>query len=325
MMGVEFGPTGINWTEFVTDVNWGMTNFWGGDAVNVTATEEANGYSLAVPALGFLNNSLSISINVSYTSGGVLNTYSFVYGSSPVWLYSLAYYDSDVVDPVITDIPANITVDEGYTGLSLSWTATDANAGNYTITRDVTTVVTTTNWTSGAPVVYNIPDGLSAGTYIFTIDFQDTSLASNTSAVMLTVLVPDTTDPVITSTPSDITVNPGALYQSFSWTATDANPATYTITRNGTPIVIDQPWVSGTPVVHTVEWAIHYVIGPTTYEITFTDGGANTVSDSATLTVNPIPPETTTPPGIPGFEPLIVIGIVAIGSIGLIVLKRKKR
>lgn len=139
IMGAEFAPaTGVNWTEFVADVNWGMSNFWGGNAVNVTATEEANGYSLFVPALGFGGNNLAISINVSYTGGNVLNTYSFVYGSSLAYYYSLAYYDSDVVDPVITDSPANFTVVEGYTGQNLSWTATDANPGNYTITRDVT-------------------------------------------------------------------------------------------------------------------------------------------------------------------------------------------
>lgn len=325
IMGAEFAPsTGINWTEFVADVNWGMTNFWGGDAVNVTATEEANGYSLAVPALGFLNNSLSISINVSYTSGGVLDTYSFEYGSSPVWLYQLAYYAPDVVSPVIIDSPGNFTIFEGYTGESMSWTATDMYAGNYTITQGVTPVVTTTPWLNGTPVVYNIPDGLLQGTYTFTIDFQDTSLQSTTESIVLTVLIPDSTDPVLTSTPSDITIDIGDITQSFLWTATDANPATYTITRNGTAIVTGAPWVSGTPVNHTIEWFMHFTPGPTTYEITFYDFTGNSVSDSAVFTVNPIPP-TSSSSGIPGFEPLIVIGIVAIGSIGLIMLKKKKK
>ena len=60
-----------------------------------------------------------------------------------------------------------------------------------------------------------------------------------------------------------------------------------------------------------------------TYEITFSDLTGNTVSDSVTMTVKP--GSAPSSPGIPGFEPLIVFGIVAIGSIGLIVLKKKRK
>ena len=233
--------------------------------------------------------------------------------------------NSDVVDPVIIDSPSNFTVDETYTGQSISWTATDANAGNYTITRDVTTVVTTTNWTSGTPVVYNIPDGLLVGTYTFTIDFQDTSLASNTSSVVMTIIVPDTTFPVITSAPSDIVIEAGEIPQNFLWTATDANPGTYTVTINGTIEGTATNWISGTAVNFTVPWAYCFVVGTTTFEITFFDMGGNNVTDSVTMTVKPVPPEKTPSRDIPGFEPLIVIGIFAIGTIGLMMLKKKRK
>jgi len=90
-------------------------------------------------------------------------------------------------------------------------------------------------------------------------------------------------------------------------------------------IVGPTAWVSGTPVTIDVEFFVSYTPGVTTYEVTLSDLNGNSVSDSVTVTVNPIPTATTPPPGIPGFEPLIVIGILGIGTIGLIVLKKKRK
>ncbi len=130
----------------------------------------------------------------------------------------------------------------------------------------------------------------------------------------------DSTDPVITSTPSDFAVAHDYTGQSLSWTATDTNPDTYTITHNGTTTVVAATaWTNGTPVTFNIPDGL--ASGLHTYEINFSDTGGNNVSDSAVMTVNP----TSGGPAIPGFEPLIVIGITAIGSIGLVVLKKKKK
>ncbi len=326
---VAFAPNNMNWATFAATAQLGMTNYWGGLdplAANTTVTALADGYSIYVPIAGFENNTKTITINATYTSTGVLNKTTFEYGADLLYTYELDIYSVDGAAPVIIDSPSDFTVFEGYTGESLSWTATDAYAGNYTITRDVTTVVTTTNWTSGTPVVYNIPGGLIQGVYEFTINFKDTSLNPTTHSLNMTVLIPDTTDPVITSSPADVVVESGVYPADFSWTATDANPGTYTISRNGTIVVGATSWTSGSPVNYSIEGGLQYIVGVTTYEITFSDFIGNSVSDTVTMTVNPMTPTTTTPPPrIPGFEPLIVIGIFVIGSISLLAWKKKKK
>jgi len=322
LQGVPFGPKNINWTEFVALANWGMGGFWTGDAVNTTVTELASGYSLSIPALGFGSNSLPITIDVTYTTDGILNNYTFNYGADTLFFYELTSYDFDALDPVTTS-PSDLSVFNDYTGESITWTATDLNPGNYTITRNGTTVKTTTPWTNGSAVTYNITDGLTSDTiHAFEITFADTGGNSISDTVLMTVTT-DTTDPVITVAPSDIThtLAVGEVGESISWTATDANAGTYIVKVNGTIDVLATAWVSGTP----VNYYASYVPGVTTIEITFTDLNDNSVSDSVTMTVSGIPSTTTPPPGIPGFDPLIVVGITVIASISLIAFKKRKK
>ena len=325
LWAIPFAPNNMNWATFAATAQWGMTNYWGaGDplAANTTVTALADGYSMFVPVAGYENNTETITLNVTYNSAGILNYSSFEYGPDLLYTFELTAFAADGVAPIITDSPSNFAVEEGYTGESISWTATDAHPGNYTITRNLTPVVTPTPWTNGTEVTYNIPDGLTQGVYTFEITFEDMSSNSISETVNLTVFIPDTTDPVITSAQADITktLSLGDIGEIISWTATDPNADTYIIKMNGTTEVFATPWVSGTP----VNYYVFYTTGVTTYEITFYDFAGNSVSDSATMTISPVS-ETTPPPGIPGFEPMIVIGIVAIGSIGLIVLKKKKK
>ena len=150
---------------------------------------------------------------------------------------------------------------------------------------------------------------LGVGDHTFEITFEDFYGNTISDTLTMQVYIPDTTDPELTSTPSDIThtLSVGDLGEMISWTATDLHAATYIIKMNGTTEVLATPWVSGTPVIYYA----YYVEGVTTYEITFSDDNGNSVSDLVTMTVNPIP-TTTPPPGIPGYEPLIVIGMTAI-------------
>jgi len=79
-------------------------------------------------------------------------------------------------------------VEAGYTGQSLSWTATDANPDTYTIELNGTgIVVSSTPWASNTPVVYNIPDGFSPGIYVYTITFTDEGENSISNAVTVTI------------------------------------------------------------------------------------------------------------------------------------------
>jgi len=61
------------------------------------------------------------------------------------------------------------------------------------------------------------------------IIFPFTDLDGNFITDSVTFTVEDTTNPVITVSPNDFTVEYGYTGQSISWTATDANPDTYTI------------------------------------------------------------------------------------------------
>jgi hypothetical protein len=300
-------------------------------AGNTTVTALSDGYSVFVPVSGFGSNTQTITINVSYNANSILSNYTFQYGALTLFYYELSSYEVDGVNPVTTS-PIDFTVAHDYTGQSISWTATDANPANYTITRDATPIVTTTPWVSGVPVVYNITDGLTPGaSHTFEITFTDNSGNSISDSVVMTVTAPDTTDPVITMAPTDLIVEYGStdLYGgstglSFSWTATDANPGNYTIIINGSIVVVEATsWVSGTPVTYNLSSSITYAPGVSTYEITFMDLYGNSASDSVTITVNPIP--TTAPPGIPGFDPLIIFGITSIVSISLIAFKKKKK
>ena len=320
LQGIPIGPNNINWTEFAIESQLGLESYWGGFAANTTITALPNGYNMSVPISGYENNTLPISIITTYDSDGVLIYNAMSYGSNLIYKYIRA----DGTTPILTDSPANFIVAPSYTGESLSWTVAEFYPTTYTITQDNIPVVNATAWADGVPVVYNITDGLSLGLHTYVIKFENLYGSTLTHEVNMTVRVPDTTDPVTTS-PADIVIEFNDLPPNITWTATDANPGTYTIKRNGTAIVEEVPWVSGSPVTRQVEWGLQYLPGVTTYEITFKDITGNNVSDTVTLTVGPMPPETTPPPRIPGFEPLIVIGIAAIGVIGILAFKKKKK
>ena len=188
IMGVPFGPKNINWSVFAGWANWGMGGYWTGLAGNTSVTALADGYSMSVPVMGYGNNSLPITINVTYTTDGILNTYTFEYGDLMLFFYELDSYDVDVVDPVITAAASDFSVEHDYTGETIAWTATDANPDTYTVTRNGTTVGSATAWTSGTEVEFNVPDGLDAGDHVFEITFTDDEGNSVTSdMVVMTV------------------------------------------------------------------------------------------------------------------------------------------
>ena len=96
--------------------------------------------------------------------------------------------EPDTTDPVIASAPADITVEEGYSSQTFTWTTTDLFPGTYTIELSGTgTVVDHTAWVSGDTLTYSIPNGLSAGTYTYTITFYDEFGNSILDSVVFTV------------------------------------------------------------------------------------------------------------------------------------------
>ena len=191
----------------------------------------------------------------------------------------------DIGDPVLA-IPLNGIIEEyGYSGLSLSWTVTDANPNTYTIELQGSGIVTgPTTWTSGEVITYNIPDGFSVGSYTYTVNFTDDYGNYVTDSVTLTVL-DDTTNPSISMTSDDKTVEFGYTGESLPWTAWDSNPNTYTIELQGSGIVAGPTaWTSNVAINYNIPDG--FSVGSYTYIINFTDDFGNSNIDSVILTVD---------------------------------------
>jgi len=225
----------------------------------------------------------------------------------------------DMEDPIISNAPSDFTAEAGYTGQSISWTATDANPDTYTIELQGTGIVAgPTAWTSENAINSNIPDGFGVGSYVYTVNFIDDYDNFITDSVTFTVEA--AINPVITVSPNNFTVEYGYTGQSLSWTATDANPDTYTIELIGTGIVVTStPWASNTPVVYNIPDG--FSPGAYTYKITFTDESANSISDTVTVTINSIDDEA--PGGAIPFGNFFVI-FIGLSVICLIFTKKRQ-
>jgi len=94
----------------------------------------------------------------------------------------------DVANPIITNTPSDFTVDFGYTGKNITWTATDQTPNTYNITlQGGGTVYGPRAWANGTPITYNIPEDLVAGEYIYTIKFIDDYDNFITDTVTMTI------------------------------------------------------------------------------------------------------------------------------------------
>jgi len=212
-------------------------------------------------------------------------------------------------------------VEEGYTGQSLSWTATDANPDIYTIELQGTGIVAgPTVWTSGNAFNYNIPDGFGVGSYIYTVNFTDDYDNFITENVNFTVEA--TTNPVITVSPNNFTVEYGYTGQSISWTATDPYPNTYTIELQGSGIVAGPTvWTSGVAITYNIPDG--FDPGVYTYNITFTDESGNSISNTVTVTINSIDDDDEPPGGTIPFGNFFLI-FIGFSVICLIFTKKRQ-
>ncbi|TFG19314.1 MAG: hypothetical protein EU530_06645 [Promethearchaeota archaeon] len=135
-------------------------------------------------------------INYAIPDGLEIGEYLYMLNASDMFGNNITHVvtftvDPDTTDPVITSIPDDIIIGEGYSGQTLSWTTTDLFPATYIIELDGTGIVVShTAWTSGGTVSYNIPNGLSAGTYTYTITFYDAHGNSALDSVVFTVTEP---------------------------------------------------------------------------------------------------------------------------------------
>ncbi|MFX1438216.1 MAG: hypothetical protein ACFFAA_13660 [Promethearchaeota archaeon] len=227
----------------------------------------------------------------------------------------------DETDPIITDAPGNFTVEIGYTGVDLSWTATDAHPNTYTITLEGSGVVSgPAAWLSGTEITYNVPDGLGIGEFLYTVNFTDDNDNFIIDTINMTV-IEDTTNPVILYAPSNFTVEYGYTGLNISWTTIDTNPNIYTIELQGTGIVAGpNSWSNGTEIMYNIPDGLD--VGEFLYKVNFTDDYGNYVTDVVKLTVQEL--------STGGEEPAISFGIyylvfLIIGIFSLAITQKRRK
>ncbi|XOB40764.1 MAG: PKD domain-containing protein [Candidatus Nealsonbacteria bacterium] len=164
----------------------------------------------------------------------------------------------------------------------------------------------------------------SAGTYLVVLTVTDADGDVSVYSIEISS-VQDVTNPILDS-PQDIIYEEGTTDNTISWTATDNNPDTYIIYRDG--LEIDSgTWTSGVAITINVDGL---TVGSYNYTIVVTDAFGNMVSDTVWVTVeddiipDDIPPDDTTPDlGI--IILLILVSLIGAASIAAIVIFLKRR
>ncbi len=293
----EEGMTGhvISWTA--TDKNPSSYIIYR-DGVEVNSGSWTSGVPIIINVDGLTIGSYNYIINVTD-----------VYDNSVTDVVIVTV--EDTTDPVV-DSPIDITYEEGTTGHVISWTATDNNPGNYTIYRDGVEV-DSSSWISGVPIAINV-DGLTVGIYNYTINITDES--NNTAIDTVLVAIEDTTAPGVGS-PDDITYEEGTTGHVISWNATDNNPGSYIINRDGVE-VNSGSWISGVSIIINVDGL---TVGSYNYTINVSDAFNNTAID--TVLVNVTSSEVI-PPVIAGYPWIVLIFSLCFAiSIVILIIKRK--
>jgi hypothetical protein len=202
----------------------------------------------------------------------------------------------DTAVPVITTFPSDQSIEFGSIGNFLSWTAVDSDPANYYLYRN-DELINTSSWTSRTPVVEDI-DGLSIGVYNFSIVFMDSSGNIVENETRTDVI--DTTTPIITVTPADLTYELGLLGNILIWVASDLDPSSYFLYQNEVQIDI-RSWISTVPVIYDVD---DLPVGIYNFTIVFFDISGNSAIDDVIVTV-----EDTTPPVIAVSPPDLIFDI----------------
>ena len=184
----------------------------------------------------------------------------------------------DLTTPVLVSTPTLTSYNETTSGNTLTWKVTDLYSDTYLLYRNQQQI-DSGNWTSGANKIFNI-DGLTAGTYNFTIVFYDASGNKVTNQLSLNVI--DVTPPRIIEAPVFHTYLEKQV-ASIQWVVVDNHPNSYVMTRNGAEFRT-RTWTNSTPVV--VDLIIFAPnAGYYTFNVTFYDQSGLYVNDSVTIRI----------------------------------------
>lgn len=183
-------------------------------------------------------------------------------------------YHSDAYYSVALDHPENIVYECGEIGYSIVWHPSDPYPNSFEILREGSQIVTD-SW-NGSTIGINV-DGLSVGTYNYTLIVYDTSDLSASDTVLVTVI--DTTAPIINH-PDDIQYVVESMSQTINWTVSDLNPNSYEIYRNES-IVASDIWSSG-----NINYDVgNLAVGSYNFTILVFDTSDNEASDTVFVTI----------------------------------------
>ncbi|MHA2299145.1 MAG: hypothetical protein ACXADA_24210, partial [Candidatus Hodarchaeales archaeon] len=161
---------------------WARTRFAPPDdwiIIESTSTDSNGQYSVSTTIYSlFLGFDVRVSKNGYHDES---KSFAASGGSNP---YNPQLDPVDDSYPVVSN-PPDITYHEGETGHSISWTANDDHPTTYTITRGGTTI-DSGDWIDGQTFTVNV-DGLSAGSYTYTITLNDFAGHQTTDSVTVTV------------------------------------------------------------------------------------------------------------------------------------------
>ena len=259
-------------------------------------------------------------INVWVLNDDALNSTIYYSRLSGVFVYQKysfgeELYLTDTSFPLIAPAPtitgpSNLIYELGTTNNTIIWNITGLYPDIYTIMIN-RSVIVTGKWISGVNVLQNI-DGLEHKVYVYTLVASNVGGWNTSSSVIVRVV-----DIPHLNSPPDIVYYLGTFGAKIVWNATDSDPNTYLITRNGS-FVNSGSWRTGVSIIIAVDVL---PVGTFSFVIHITDLEGLSASDTVVVvvkTTKPIPPVT------PGFDILILISTLSIITTLSILYKKKK-
>ncbi|MFX1479662.1 MAG: ABC transporter substrate-binding protein [Promethearchaeota archaeon] len=204
--------------------------------------------------------------------------------------------------------PEDITFLVGETGHDIKWNlkGTNLTTPMYYLYKD-STLITNDTWQSGDSISVSL-DGLSAGTYNYSIVVYNNSRSVEDSVIV------DVWPRLVISHPSDISYTVGDTGNTISWIVSEGNEqnANYYIYDDNNTLIQTNTWEINVSITLDVD---RLSVGTHSFRIEV-HNSLEYVEDSVQVKVNRKP--------IPGFPILILIGFISIGIICVgIKLKQK--
>lgn len=194
--------------------------------------------------------------------------------------YSGNEIDGQQIALIAFDRPEDLIIGFDDTNRTISWLAntnpTDESFG-YEIFLNGN-LVSTGSWFSSLRIFYlleNLTDGVNSIELILT----QTNGVKITDSVTITVT--ELTLPSLISIQDDIRMVVGNTEKQLKWVATDVNPGTYNLLRNGSSVAFGA-WENNSEIVFTLA---NLPVGIYNFSIIITDNTGNSISDTVIVTI----------------------------------------